>query len=210
LCLITDRRLAPGGDLVARLRRALAALPPGSALVQVREKDLGARALLALVTDVLALGARVLVNDRVDVALAAGPGVGVQLPEDGMAVAEARALLGREAPIGASVHGAEAAAARAADGADLVLLAPIWDTPGPGKAPPLGPGALAAARAALDARGLPAALFALGGIDAARAAEARTAGADGVAAIRAVMAADDPGAGARDLLDSFAGSGGRA
>ncbi|MEJ7597792.1 MAG: thiamine phosphate synthase [Kofleriaceae bacterium] len=148
----------------------------GDALVvQVREKDLDGGALLALVRAACATGARVLVNDRLDVALAAGAD-GVHLPERGMPIADARAL----APhlvIGVSTHSIDAVAA--ATGADLIVLGPIWDTPG--KSSPLGPEALTAARAVTAAR-----LVAIGGIDPARRAIARAHGADAVAAIRAV------------------------
>ena len=192
LVIVTDRRLAR--DLPAQLAAMLDAVPPGAALVQVREKDLGGRALLALVEDVVAIarprGAAVLVNDRLDVALAAGAD-GVHLPEAGLAVADARALA-PGAIVGCARH---TAADAAACGADLVVLGPIWATPGKGA--PLGVAALAAARAALPAR---AALVAIGGVDdAARAAEARAAGATAVAAIRALWTAPDPAAAARAL-----------
>src|SRR5439155_20958069 len=97
--------------------------------LQVREKDLEGADLLKLVREVMAWGAPVLVNDRVDVALAAGA-AGVHLPERGLAVADARAV----APglvIGCSRH-----APGPVPGAGLIQLGPIWDTPG--KGPPLG------------------------------------------------------------------------
>src|SRR5215510_15243804 len=71
---------------------AIARIAAPGVLVQVREKDLDGGPLLALVREALATGARVLVNDRVDVALAAGAH-GVHLPERGLALADARALL---------------------------------------------------------------------------------------------------------------------
>jgi thiamine-phosphate pyrophosphorylase len=182
--LVTDRRLA--GDVVAVVAAALAAVPAGSTLVQLREKDLGGRDLVALARALVALGARVLVNDRVDVALAAGA-AGVHLPEDGMTVAEARALLPRGALVGASLHSAEAAARC---DADVVVLGPIWDSPGKRAC------GVDVLREAARARPV----FAIGGIDASRAGAARAAGAAGVAVIRAVMAAEDPGAAAAALL----------
>jgi thiamine-phosphate pyrophosphorylase len=184
--IVTDRRLAPGGDVVAQVAAALAGAAPGQVLVQLREKDLGGRALVGLARALVALGAPVLVNDRVDVALAAGA-AGVHLPEDGMDVAAARALLPAGAIVGASVHSAEAAVD---SDADVVVLGPIWDTPGKLA---VGPAVLAAAAARRP-------VWAIGGVDATRAASARAAGAAGVAVIRAVMAAPDPAAAVRALL----------
>jgi thiamine-phosphate pyrophosphorylase len=166
------------GRLSERLDRLAALLRAPDVIVQVREKQLEGGALFALVTRVIAMGARVLVNDRVDVALAAGAW-GVQLPERGMAIAEARAIAPRLV-IGASRHSVEGAISAARDGADLVVLGPIWETPG--KGPALGVEALRAARDAMPTR---AALCAIGGIDTrARIEEARACGADHVAGIR--------------------------
>ena len=203
---ITDRRLMVAPEVLARgdwpaIARAFAAaisaiLAPG-VLVQVREKDLDGGPLLLLVRAALETGAPVAVNDRLDVALAAGAH-GVHLPEHGLPIPTARTLLAAlpapplaslPAPplrasftLGASCHSIEDAHAAGRAGADLVQLGPIWDTPG--KGPPLGPAALTAARTGLpDA----ARLVAVGGIDdAERARLALRAGADAVAAIRAV------------------------
>ena len=200
LVLVTDRRLM-GASLGAAIARALDGVPPGAAIVQVREKDLGGAALLALVREAIAAarprGARVLVNDRVDVAIAAGAD-GVHLPERGLSIEAARALLPAGAIVGASRH--DPAAAAACD-ADLVMLGPIYATPGPDKGAPLGPDALAGARGTAH-------LVAIGGIDsAARASACRAAGANAVAAIRAVWDAPDPVAAARAIAraDAVAG-----
>lgn len=187
--IITDRRAARG-EVVDQVARALAGVPAGAALVQVREKDLEGRALVELVRALLALGARVVVNDRVDVALAAAAH-GVHLPENGLAVAEARQLLGPGRLIGASVHDV-AGATRRAD-ADYLLVGPIWDAPGKAAR---GLGILADV---IGAAAVP--VLAVGGIDGrVRARAARAAGAHGVAAIRAVIGAADPGVAAADLL----------
>ena len=193
LVIVTDRRLVAGSaELCARLAAMLDAVP---AWVQVREKDLEGGALLALVREVVSVahprGARVLVNDRLDVALAAGAD-GVHLPEDGMSIADARAVAaacGREILVGCSRH--DAAGVRAAAGADLIVYGPVFATPGKGA--PLGAAAL---REVANVPGL----CAIGGIDsAARAAEVRAAGVAAVAAIRALWTADDPAAAARAL-----------
>ncbi len=166
--MITDRRL---GDP----RKQLARLALDGVHVQIREKDLEGRALLALVRDVMSLGAPVWVNDRVDVARIANAH-GVHLPETGLALADAR--LAGATRIGCSRH--SAADALAAD-CELVQLGPIFATPG--KGPPLGAEALAIATRAT--------LVAVGGIDSPeRAAAAIAAGADAIAVIRA---AHDPG-----------------
>jgi thiamine-phosphate pyrophosphorylase len=194
--LITDRGLAP--DLAARAAAALAGLPPGVAAVQLREKDLGGRELLALARALLgvcrARGQRLLVNDRIDVALAAGAD-GVHLPAAGVPPADARRLLGPAALVGVSCHGAADVARALAGGASYATLSPIYDTPSKRAfGPPLGVAALREAAAL----GLP--LVALGGVDGARAAEVRAAGAAGVAAIRAWLAGGDPAAAVRALL----------
>lgn len=173
IVLITDSVRFP--DIPTRLEAIARALPAGSFEVQVREKHMDGGALLAYVRDVMrACGAAVWVNDRVDVALAAGAH-GVHLPERGMPIADARALAG-SLQVGASIHRPSAGF-----GLDSMQLGPIFDTPG--KGPPLGTGNLAFARGAR--------LIAVGGIDTpARAAEAIAAGADGVAMIRAAWTAD--------------------
>jgi thiamine-phosphate pyrophosphorylase len=177
------------GQAVGALARSA---PPGGLLIQVRAKALDGGALAELTRAVMAWarphGALVLVNDRLDVALACGAD-GVHLPEQGLEVAEARALAaGRSLLIGASRHDAAAAIAAAIAGADLVHLGPIWATPSKrGLGEPLGREALTAARHGIGER---AALVAVGGIDAARAALARTAGAHAVAAIRAAWCGD--------------------
>jgi len=211
LVLITDRRLMGGeagfGDAIAA---AVRELPPGAAIVQVREKDLGGAALLRLVRAAQAAAPeqRVVVNDRLDVALAAAAS-GVHLPEDGLDVAAVHAAIAAadgpapcaDAPpvlVGCSRHDADAASAAAAGGADLVQLGPVWSTPAKERyGAALGPGVLRETRARMDARCL---LVAVGGIDSpARAGAARAAGADAIAVIRAVWTSRDPTAAALAL-----------
>ena len=94
IILVTDRRAA-GADLLDLIERALSALPPAAALVQLREKDLSPRDLYALARRLLEVTLRhrcpLLVNDRIDVALASGAD-GVHLPEAGLPIAVARRL----------------------------------------------------------------------------------------------------------------------
>lgn len=214
LILVTDRRQAEGRELPPRalidvVDAALAALPPASALVQLREKDLSPRDLYALARQLLEVTHRhrcpLLVNDRIDVALAAGAD-GVHLPEQGLPIAAARRL-GRPGSftIGVSVHGADAAGAAARDGADLIVCGPVWDTPSKrGLGEPLGEAVLAQAGRAIARAGSAARLYAIGGVTSPeRAAAAVGAGAHGVALVRAVMAAGDPAAAARALHDAI-------
>ena len=170
---ITDRTLM--GDTPdafgAAIERALHGCPPGSVLVQVREKDLDGKALLELIS-IARRYARVIVNDRIDVALAA-EAIAVHLPEDGPTVDEARSLF--RGTIGVSRHSVDALADTTAD---LVQLGPIFATPSKPGVTPLGTGVLAAPHGT-------ALLVAVGGIDAPdRAKEAARAGADAVAVIR--------------------------
>jgi thiamine-phosphate pyrophosphorylase len=203
LMIVTDRRVATGRAMLDRLASMLEVVAAGTAIVQIREKDLDGAALLALAREVVGVarphGAAVLINDRLDVALAAGAD-GVHLPESGLAIAEARrvaAACGRSIVVGCSRHSAPGAGEAAAAGADLIVLGPIWATPSKASfGAPLGLEALTAARAAVGT----VAVIAIGGVEtAARAAAARQAGATGVAAIRALWGADDPAAAARAL-----------
>jgi thiamine-phosphate pyrophosphorylase len=203
LVIVTDRRLVPADELVPRLSVALAAVPAGCAIVQVREKNLDGGPLLGLVRAIQAIGAQVWVNDRLDVALAAGA-AGIHLPERGLGVAEARriaSLTGVELPIGCSRHAADSA--RAIDLADqpaVIQLGPVWPTPSKvGVIAPLGPAVLGV-RAALSDR---AHLVAVGGIDSPeRARDAAASGADAVAVIRAIWTATDPGSAAARLVEA--------
>ncbi len=190
--LITDRRACGARSLVEVIGEALAAIPPGAAWVQLREKDLDGAALLSLARELVkivhARNGKLFVNDRIDVALAANAD-GVHLPERGFDLETARAL----APglmVGVSTHDVDRARAMLHTGAAPVLYGPVWATPS--KPQPLG----------LD--DMPAGVFAIGGItDPDRAREARAAGARGVACIRAVMAAEDPGAAARAMVEAL-------
>jgi thiamine-phosphate pyrophosphorylase len=194
--LLTDRRLAP--DPAARADAALAGLPSGTAAIHLREKDLGGRDLLsaarALRAVCAARGQLLLVNDRLDVALAAGAD-GVHLPAAGVPPADARRLLPPGALVGVSCHSEEDVARARDGGASYAFLSPIFDTPSKrAYGPPIGVEALRRA----VALGLP--LIALGGVAPENAGALRAAGAHGVAAIRAWLSGPDPAAAVRALL----------
>lgn len=126
----------------------------------------------------------VLVSDRVDLALAAGA-AGVNLPEAGLAVADARALLGPGPLVGRSVHSPEGAAAAAAAGADFLLLGPVFATPTHPDEPGLGLPLLARVATAS-----PVPVLAIGGVDRERAELCLVAGAAGYAAVRLFQPGD--------------------
>jgi len=181
--LVSDRRRLPGGDLP---RLAAAAARAGVEWIQVREKDLSDRELARLAGEVVRAAAgtpaRLLVNGRPDVAEAAGAH-GVQLPEQGLAVGAVKRSFPRLV-VGASRHSVEGARRAEAEGADFVLLGPVFPTPGK-EAAVLGAGPLAEAAAALRVP-----VFAIGGVTAETAREACAAGARGLAAIRPFLAVD--------------------
>lgn len=187
LMLVTDRRLLGSRSLAALAREAAEA---GVDYVQLREKDLGGGALLALAREVVAAVAgtpcAVLVNGRPDVAELA-QARGVQLPERGLPVAEVRRAFPRLL-IGASCHSVEAAVRAEADGADLVVMGPVFATPGKGER------LLGIEPLSLAARALRVPVHAIGGIDASTAGRAVSAGARGLAAIRAFAVGSVQGA----------------
>lgn len=194
--LITDA--ASTEELVDRTRAALGAAPPGRVAVQARAKGASARALAELASALLpvcrAAGAPLLVNDRADVARAIGAD-GVHLPERGLSVAQARAVLG-QAIVGRSCHARGGLDDAQRQGADYALLAPVEAVPGKGR--PLG------VQGFRDAvRGLELPVFALGGIEPAAVPRLRAAGAAGVAASRGVYRAA-PAAAVGALLAALA------
>jgi thiamine-phosphate pyrophosphorylase len=196
LYLITDRRQVPDGDLPRAVARALAGGVRG---VQLREKDLCARELYPLARELREItrraGARLLINDRIDVALAVEAD-GVHLGGGSLPVQIARRLLGPGRLLGVSTHAvAETVAAREA-GADFVTFGPVWFTPS--KAPYGPPVGLEALRRACAASPLP--VFPLGGVTPDRVPDLLAAGAAGIACISAVLAAGDPAQAAEKLL----------
>ncbi len=190
----------------AALAAAVAIAPPGALAIQLREKDLAARDLLelahALRSRCARYGAPLIVNDRLDVALAADAD-GVHLPAASFAMRDARAIVGPARLVGVSAHTPSEVAAAAREGADFAVFGPVFD--------PLSKAAYTAASGAAGlaaaCRAAPLPVYALGGITAARLDQLRddsTFGRGprpaGAAVIGAVFGADDPAAATRELL----------
>jgi thiamine-phosphate pyrophosphorylase len=174
---VSGRAGLPGGDLAGWLRALAAA---GIDAVQLREKDLADRALyeLARLARAVLPTARLLVNGRADVALAAGAD-GVHLPVDGPPAAALRARFGPGLVIGVSTHRVEEVERARRDGADYAVFGPVYATPAKARyGPPAGLAELARAAAT----GIP--VVALGGITLERLGEVASTGAAGVAGIR--------------------------
>ena len=198
LFLVTDRHQTKGRPLVPLLQRVLTAAAPA---IQLRERDLSARELVTLALEVQAVTAsrrsQLLINDRIDVALAL-EGVGVHLRSNSLPVSVARQVLGTQRLLGISVHAVEETVQVESQGADYIVLGPIYETPSKQMfGPPLGIHTLE--RACRLVR-LP--IIGIGGVTAARAREMRRAGAFGVAVITAVLGAADVESATRELLDA--------
>ena len=200
LTLVTDRTQTRGRELVTVVGECLAA---GLPAVQVREKDLGAadlallcRRLRGLTLDTQAL---LIVNDRVDVALAVGADA-VQRASTSLPVKDVRGLVGGQLKIGASVHALPEAIEAEINSADWVVFGPVYDTPSKrGFGPPQGLDKLSRVAAAVR---IP--VIAIGGITPERVGEVRRAGAQGVAVISAILMADSPAEATRRFLEALA------
>lgn len=211
LYVITDRKLVRDGDLVDACEAILAAAaqiaPRGAVAIQLREKDLDARPLYELAIALRAVcsryGASLLINERIDVALAADVD-GVHLPFDSVGANQARKLLGPNRLIGSSTHSPPDVAGAAREGADFVVFGPVFDPISKDAAAPAwGASGL---RAACAAAQIP--VFALGGITAERIAELRdTANVAeqpaGVAAIGSIFQSGDIAAATTAMLKAL-------
>jgi len=176
-----------------------AVLGNGVDIVQLRQKGLEAGPELRLLEIFRAAcdrhGALLAVNDRADIAFAAGADV-LHLGQDDLAPGVARQLIGPEPVIGLSTHSQAQAAAAAADpAADYFCAGPVWPTPTKPGRPAPGPGLLSFAARLTAARPW----FAIGGIDESNLAEVLAAGARRIVVVRAITDADDPGAAAARL-----------
>ena len=188
LYVVTDRHEAAGRDLEEIVA---AAAQGGAGAIQLREKDLSARDLYALGGRLQAAlspyGVPLLINDRLDVALALDA-AGVHLAGHSLPTAVARRVLGAGKLLGVSTHSVEEARRAAEDGADFIVFGPVFTTPSKvSYGPPQG---LQHLSTVVGAVRIP--VIAIGGIDHTNLPQVVQAGAYGVAMIRAVLAAPDP------------------
>lgn len=220
LYLCTDAR-RERGDLA---EFADAALAGGVDIIQLRDKGspgeqrfgpLEARqeleALAAIGDAARRHGALLAVNDRADIALAAGADV-LHLGQDDLPLSVARRIGGDRSPfiIGRSTHDVDqvtAAVAAAPNTPDYFCVGPCWPTPTKPGRPAPGLDLVRAARTIEETTGTDKPWFAIGGIDAARVPDVVAAGARRIVVVRAITAADDPKAAAEQLTELLSSSG---
>ena len=195
LYVISDRQQTRARPLVEVIAGAARG---GASMVQLREKDLSARDLFALGAQLQTMLAPhhvpLLINDRLDVALALEAD-GVHLAGHSLPTAQARRLLGSHKLLGVSTHSVAQAQSAMDDGADFIVFGPVFDTPSKAAyGPPQG-----LLRLAEVVRHVTIPVLAIGGIDATNLPYVLQEGVHGVAMIRAVLAAPDPCAAARQL-----------
>ncbi len=195
LYLVTDRGLARGRSTPEIVR---AAVFGGVTCVQLREKECPTREFieqaLAIKNFLEARQVPLIINDRLDVALAVAAD-GVHLGQSDMPLEMARKIAGRSLLIGISAESVQDAVAAEKSGADYLGVSPIFTTPTKtDTAPPLGLEGLREIR-----RRVRIPLVGIGGLNKSNAAEVICHGADGIAVVSAIVAADDPEASARQL-----------
>ncbi|MFV0422916.1 thiamine phosphate synthase [Oleidesulfovibrio sp.] len=186
--LVTDRGLCASGPLDEVVLRAVSG---GASIVQLREKDTDTRGFVefarALKARLSLTGVPLLINDRVDVALACGAD-GVHVGQSDMLVPDVRGIMGRDAIIGLSVESLTHVAEAEEYGVDYMGVSPVFETPT--KTDTSFPWGLEGLRVLRTRTLCP--LVAIGGIDEHNAADVFEAGADGVAVVSAICASDDP------------------
>ena len=197
------------GDRRGLVQRVDEAVAGGVDMVQLRAKELPAGDLLELAVAIKqAINGRALflVNDRADVALAAGAD-GVQLGERAMPPAAARRVVGPDCLIGRSVHSPEGAAAAQGDGADFLVVGAMFPTSTHPGVSPAGPGLLRDISRISDGGGGGVPLIGIGGINEHNVGAVMRAGATGVAVISGILGASCAGQAAarlkREMLDSL-------
>ncbi|MBX9661665.1 MAG: thiamine phosphate synthase [Nitrospiraceae bacterium] len=198
LLLVTDRSLVRGRSLASALQESVDAGVPA---IQLRERDLSTLELLSLAQQIRALtrdrAVPLIINDRVDLAVALDLD-GVHLRASSLPVRAARRVLGAQRLIGRSAHSVTEVQQAGDDGADYVILGPIFETPSKREfGAPLGLAVLAAA-----CRHTSVPVFAIGGITRERIASVRDAGAFGVAMIGGILGREHVGKATVDMLAS--------
>jgi thiamine-phosphate pyrophosphorylase len=202
LYVITDRHTAGGRSILEVVRLAIRG---GATVIQLREKESTTHEMVQLGQRLREItceaGIPIIVNDRLDVALACEAD-GVHLGQDDMPAALARKLLGPDKLLGVSVETVEQAKEAEAAGASYLGVGDIFGTPSkPDAGAPIG-----LARVAEIATSVSIPVVGIGGITRDNAASVVAAGAAGVAVISAVFGASDPEAAARRLRELVAGA----
>jgi thiamine-phosphate pyrophosphorylase len=202
LYLITDRKVATK-PLPEAVRLALEG---GVRCVQLREKDLPVRELLSLAQELRSItrefGAKLFINDRVDVAEAVEAD-GVHLGTRSIPVGAARKIVGTSMMIGVSTHDLAEAKAADAGGADFITYGPIFETPS--KAKKVLPVGIEAIKGIKNGIAIP--IFALGGVKSGSIGQMFAAGAYGISMISAILGADDIKKAAETVVQEIAGAG---
>ena len=199
LCYVTDRRALGPAPLLGLIQKAIQA---GVDLLQIREKDLGTRPLAELVKAAVerarGSGTRVLVNDRLDVGLAAGA-AGVHLGTRSVPPRAVRKHVPAGFLVGVSCHSVEDTLEAESAGADYVLLGPVFATPSKLRyGPPLGLEKLKEAAGRINVP-----VLALGGITVERVKPCLEAGAAGIAGISVFQTCDSLDERVRELRTQF-------
>jgi thiamine-phosphate pyrophosphorylase len=200
LHIVTDDEVVGRTDFVDRARLILEVGGPNLVFHLRAARASGRRMhdLSCVIGSAIADGAVLLVNDRIDVALAAADGA--QVGARGVRVRDARRMLGPDRLLGVSVHTAAEAIDVAAEGADFVVAGTIWPTPSHPGREGAGPELIR------EIASSHIAVVAIGGVTPERAAEAREAGASGIAVIRGVWDAVDPAEAVREYLENWKGT----
>ena len=201
LYLVTDRNQTEGRDLIWVVEQAL---DGGVDAVQLREKDLYGKDLFLLAEAARKLtsryGARLFVNDRIDVALAVEAD-GVQLGNATIPIAAARQMLGAQRMIGVSVHALSEAQEAHQAGADFIVFGPVYFTPSKASyGPPQG---LTPLQKIVEKISLP--VYAIGGVKLSNIDELKLTGIRGIALISAIISSTDPKNNAKKFLKRLRG-----
>ncbi len=196
LHLVTDRTLCTDGSLEEAVAQAI---DGGVEAVHLRERGMPAGELYDLARRLrkITLGkALLIINDRVDVALAI-PADGVHLPSNSVPVYVAKKLGADLLLVGRSAHTVEQAVEARIQEADYVFLGTMFESDSHPGFPPVGPGLIREVKSKVD---LP--LFGIGGINASNAGQVMEAGASGIAVIRSILTAPNRKRGARELVQA--------
>lgn len=196
LYLCTDRALLNGRSLARAVEEAIAG---GVTIVQLREKELSSREFYETAKEILAItkrrGVPLIINDRLDIALAAGAN-GVHLGQDDLPVCAARTLAGRDFIIGVSAHNRAEAVRAEQEGADYIGAGAVFATGTKADASVIGPEGLAEA-----VRAVRIPVVGIGGINSANIIRVRETGAAGAAVISAILRSNDIRSAAAGLVN---------